>query len=94
MTIFKNNGISVTVKPNLKTAEFLDIYFDLVKEIYQSYKKPNDDTLIHQQKIQLSKINTVTTSKINLKKFQKFHQMNPFLTIQFLITKCLEKEWI
>ena len=31
MTIFKNNGISVTVKPNLKTADFLDIYFDLVK---------------------------------------------------------------
>ena len=41
--IFKNNGLSITVKTNIKTAHFLDIHFDLVKEIYQPYKKANDD---------------------------------------------------
>ena len=40
--IFKSNGLSITV---IKTADFLDIHFDLVKEIYQPYKKPNDDPL-------------------------------------------------
>ena len=43
--IFKNNGLSITVKTITKTADFLDIHFDLVKEIYQPYKKPNDDLL-------------------------------------------------
>ena len=43
--MFTNNGLSVTVKANLKTADFLDIHFDLVKEIYQLYKKPNGDPL-------------------------------------------------
>ena len=32
--IFKSNGLSITVKSNLKTANYLDIHFDLVKEIY------------------------------------------------------------
>ena len=32
--IFKSNGLSITVKSNLKTTNFLDIHFDLVKEIY------------------------------------------------------------
>ena len=36
--ISKNNGLSIT-------ADFLDITFDLVKESYQPYKKPNDDPL-------------------------------------------------
>ena len=35
---FKNNGLSITVKTNLKTANFLDTHFDLVKEIYLPYK--------------------------------------------------------
>ena len=36
--IFKNNGLSITVKAILKTADFLEIHFDLVKEIYRPYK--------------------------------------------------------
>ena len=43
--IFNNNWLSITVKTNLKTVDSLDIHFDLVKEIYQPYKKPNDDPL-------------------------------------------------
>ena len=41
--IFKNDRLSIIAKTNKKTAHILDIHFDLVKEIYQSYKKPNDD---------------------------------------------------
>ena len=41
--LFKNNGLSITIKTNIKTADFLDIHFDLVREIHQPYKKPNDD---------------------------------------------------
>ena len=48
--IFKNNGLSITLKTNLKTADFLDIHFDLVTEIYQPFKKPNDDPLISSNK--------------------------------------------
>ena len=32
--IFKNNGLSITVKTNMKTADFLEIHFNLIKEIY------------------------------------------------------------
>ena len=65
---FKDNGLSITEKTSLKTADFLDIHFDLVKEIYQPYKKPNDGPLYINKKIQSSAINTAATSKINLKK--------------------------
>ena len=37
--VFKNNGLPITVKTNLKTADFLNIHSDLVKEIYQPYNK-------------------------------------------------------
>ena len=45
VTILKNNGLSITIKTNLEIVYFLDIYFNLVKEIYHLYKKPNDDPL-------------------------------------------------
>ena len=32
------NGLSITAKTNLKTADRLDVHFDLVKEIYQPYE--------------------------------------------------------
>ena len=43
--IFENNGLSITVRTNLIPADFLDMHFDLGREIYQPYKKPNDDPL-------------------------------------------------
>ena len=43
--IFQNNGLSVTVKTNLETADFPDIHFNLVKEIYQPFNKTNDEPL-------------------------------------------------
>ena len=61
--IFNKNGLPITVKINLNAADFLDIHFDLVKEIYQPYTKRNDDPLnIYKY------CNTATTSKINLRK--------------------------
>ena len=43
--IFKINGLNITIKTNLKTADFLDVHFDLTQDIYKPYKKPNDDPL-------------------------------------------------
>ena len=43
--IFKINGLNITIKTNLKTADFLDVHFDLIQDIYKPYKKPNDDPL-------------------------------------------------
>ena len=31
---FKNNGLLITVKTNIKTTDFLDIHFDLLKDVY------------------------------------------------------------
>ena len=75
--IFKNNGLSINVKTNLKSADFLDIhYFDLVKEIHQPYKNP------------MMTLFTLTKNPImchqycsnfrnqSQKEFQKFYQTN------------------
>ena len=43
--IFKNNGLSITLKTNLNTADFLNIHVDLINEIYQTHKKANDEHL-------------------------------------------------
>ena len=43
--MFKNNCLSTTVKSNLNATGSVDIHFDLVKEIYQPCKTPNDDPL-------------------------------------------------
>ena len=45
MHIFKNNGLSVAGKTNLKTGDFLGINSDLIKGVYQPYKIPNDGPL-------------------------------------------------
>lgn len=37
------NGLSIMVKTNLKVADFLDVHFQSMQDIYQSHKKPNDD---------------------------------------------------
>ena len=38
--VFKDCGLSITIKCNLKSIDFLDITFDLVNSIYKSYRKP------------------------------------------------------
>ena len=43
--IFKNNGLSIPLKTNLNTADFLNIHVDLINEIYQTHKKANDEHL-------------------------------------------------
>ena len=45
MKVFKNNGLNITVSANVKVADFLDVHFDLVQDIYRTYEKPNDDPL-------------------------------------------------
>ena len=43
--LFKTNGLSIEIKCNLKTVDFLDITFDLNNGIYKPYNKPNNDPL-------------------------------------------------
>ena len=48
--IFKDCGLNITIKMNLKTVNFLDIRFDLVNNTYQPYRKPNNEPVhIHKQ---------------------------------------------
>ena len=41
ITIFKECGISLTTKTNLKVVQFLAIELDLINNTYRPYKKPN-----------------------------------------------------
>ena len=45
ITIFKECGISLTTKTNLKVVQFLDIELDLINNTYRPYKKPNDNPM-------------------------------------------------
>ena len=42
---FKDEGLSITIKTNLKIVNFLDITLDLDKDIFRPYIKPNDRPL-------------------------------------------------
>ena len=41
--MFKSFGLSVTVTTNVTSANYLDVNFDLTKDIYKPYRKPNDE---------------------------------------------------
>ena len=77
--IFKNNGLSITVKTNIKSADFFDIHFDLVKEM-MTLCALTKNAIIYRQ--YCSKFRNQSQ-----KEFQKLHQINVFLTNQFLITQ-------
>ena len=42
MKTFKELGFKIEIKTNLKISDFLDVMFNLTKDTYQPYKKPND----------------------------------------------------
>ena len=41
--LFTRNGFSIEIKVNKKVVDYLDIKFDLDREIFQPFKKPNDE---------------------------------------------------
>ena len=43
--VFKDCGLSITIKYNFKSLDLLDVTFDLVNEIYKPYCKPNNKPL-------------------------------------------------
>ena len=45
VNVFKDCGLSITTECNLKSVDFLDVIFYLVKDIYKSYHKPNNKPL-------------------------------------------------
>ena len=42
---FEDCGLSITLKFNLKSLDFLDVTFDLVNDICKPYRKPNNKPL-------------------------------------------------
>ena len=45
ITLFKNEGLSITIETNLLVTDFLDVTFDLRQGIYYPYRKPNNNPL-------------------------------------------------
>ena len=43
--VFKKCGLSIVVDTNLKAVDFLDVTFDLDRDIYKPYQKPNDSPI-------------------------------------------------
>ena len=43
--VLKECRLSITVECNLKTANFLDVTFDLTNNIYKTYRKANNNPL-------------------------------------------------
>ena len=43
--VFKDCGLSITIKCNLKSIDFLHVTFDLVNDIYKPYRKTNNKPL-------------------------------------------------
>ena len=43
MKIFESFGSSITATTNVTSANYLDVNFDLTKDIYKRYTKPNDE---------------------------------------------------
>ena len=44
--VFKNLGLSITSKPNLKIVDYLSVTFDLQNNSYKPYRKP-DNLLVY-----------------------------------------------
>ena len=48
--IFKDNGLRITIEANKQTINFLDVTFNLTKNSYQPYTKPNTTLqYVHQE---------------------------------------------
>ena len=45
VNVFKTCGLSIVVNTNLKTVNFLDMTFDLDKNIYKPYRKSNNSLI-------------------------------------------------
>ena len=43
--MFKNFGLSITVTNNVISANYLDVNFNLTKDISKPYRKPNDEPI-------------------------------------------------
>ena len=41
--VFKECGLNIVIKMNLKTVDFLDVRFNLTNNTYEPYRKPNNE---------------------------------------------------
>ena len=49
--IFKNYNLKITIEANKKRVEFLDVYFDLEKDEYGPFMKPNVAFIVRLQQV-------------------------------------------
>ena len=48
--IFKDNGLNITIEANVKSVNFLDVNFNLERNTFKPYMKPNDTPIyVHSQ---------------------------------------------
>ena len=40
--VFKECGLNIVIKMNLKTVDFLDVRFNLTNNTYEPYRKPSN----------------------------------------------------
>ena len=50
LAVFKSNGLKMTIEPNKKVVNFLDVTFNLTNGCYKPFMKPNNKlSYVHQQ---------------------------------------------
>ena len=43
VSMFKKEGLSITIDTNLKETDFLDVSFNITTQMYRPYRKPEND---------------------------------------------------
>ena len=61
--IFKDCGLNITMKTNLKSVDFLDIRLNLRDNTYQPYRKPNSEPIYINKSSNHIKISSKTFQK-------------------------------
>ena len=87
--IFKSFGLSITVTTNVTSANYLDVNFDLTKDIYKRYRKPNDEPVyISRHSNHPPNIVRQIPLSVKVQEFQIFLQISRYLTA---LSLCIKK---
>ena len=65
---FKDCGLNITIETNLHTVNYLDVTFDLRKDTYLPYRKPDNPTSLHKQLFKPSTNSNKTTNPKSIRK--------------------------
>ena len=67
--LFKKCKLSIVVDTNLRTVDFLDVTFDLDKNIYKLYRKPNNSPIYIKKNSKHPPKYFKTTAEINCQEY-------------------------